>query len=71
MVFNSVLYVKALKGAFNQEKALVVLVGAYSVIVKSSRTFVYGHGQPRPDQCRGHRGGGDEEMGMWSFGIKF
>ena len=36
--FNSVLNlnVKALVGAFNQEKALV---GAFSVIVKSSRTF--------------------------------
>ena len=33
---NSVLNVKALVGAFNQEKALV---GAFSVIVKSSGTF--------------------------------
>ena len=33
---NSVLNVKALVGAFNQEKALVE---AFSVIVKSSRTF--------------------------------
>ena len=33
---NSVLNVKVLVGAFNQEKALV---GAFSVIVKSSRTF--------------------------------
>ena len=31
------LYVKALVGAFNKEEALV---GASSVIVKSSRTFV-------------------------------
>ena len=36
--FNSVLNVKALVGALNQEK---VLVGAFSVIVKSSRTFVF------------------------------
>ena len=35
--FNSVLNVKALVGAFNQEKALV---GAFSVIVKSSQIFV-------------------------------
>ena len=35
---NSVLNVKALVGAFNQEKALV---GAFSVIVKSSQNFVY------------------------------
>ena len=34
---NTVLKVKALVGALNQEKALV---GAFSVIVKSSRTFV-------------------------------
>ena len=34
---DSVLNVKALVGAFNLEKALVV---AFSVIVKSSRTFV-------------------------------
>ena len=34
---NSVLNVKALVGAFNQEKALV---GAFSVIVKSSQSFV-------------------------------
>ena len=33
---NSVLNVKALVGAFNQEKALV---GAFSVIVKSLGTF--------------------------------
>ena len=33
---NSVLNVKALAGAFNQEKALV---GAFSVIVKFSGTF--------------------------------
>ena len=37
--FNSVLNVKALVGAFNQEKALA---GAFSVIVKSSRTFEFG-----------------------------
>ena len=38
---NSVLNlnVKALVGAFNQEKALA---GAFSVIVKSSRTFEFG-----------------------------
>ena len=35
---NSVLNVKALVGAFNQEKGLVV-VGAFFVIVKSSGTF--------------------------------
>ena len=35
-VKHSFLNVKALVGAFNQEKALV---GAFSVIVKSSRTF--------------------------------
>ena len=41
--FNSVLNVKALMGNFNQEKALVgpdALVGAFSMIVKFSRTFV-------------------------------
>ena len=37
-VKHSILNVKALVGAFNQEKALV---GAFSVIVKSSRTFVW------------------------------
>ena len=36
VLLNSVLIVKALVGAFNQEKALV---GAFSEIVKSSRTF--------------------------------
>ena len=35
---NSDLNVKALVGTFNQEKALVL--GAFSVILKSSRTFV-------------------------------
>ena len=34
---NSVLNVKVLVGTFNQEKALVV---AFSMIMKSSRTFV-------------------------------
>ena len=33
---NSVLNVKALEGTFNQEKALVE---AFSMIIKSSRTF--------------------------------
>ena len=37
LVVNIVLNVKALVGAFNQEKALV---GAFSVIVKSSQSFV-------------------------------
>ena len=37
MCYNSVLNVKALEGAFNQAKALV---GALSVIVKSSQRFV-------------------------------
>ena len=37
-IFDSVLNVKALVAAFNQEKALV---GAFFVIVKSSRTFVW------------------------------
>ena len=37
LCLNSILNVKALVGAFNQEKALV---GAFSMIVKSSRTFV-------------------------------
>ena len=37
LCLNSVLYVKALEGAFiNQEKALV---GSFAVIVKSSRIF--------------------------------
>ena len=37
---NSVLNVKALVGAFNQEKALVgALVGAFSVIVKTDGSF--------------------------------
>ena len=36
MYVNSVLNVKAIVGAFNQERALV---GAFSMIVKSSRTF--------------------------------
>ena len=34
---NSVLYVKAQVGAFNQKKALV---GAFSVLVKFSRNFI-------------------------------
>ena len=37
LCLNSVLNVKALVGTFNQEKALV---GAFSLIVKSLRTFV-------------------------------
>ena len=36
LCLNSVLNVKVIVGAFNQEKALVV---TYSVIVKSSQTF--------------------------------
>ena len=36
LIINSVLNVKDLVGAFNQEKALV---GTFSVIVKSSETF--------------------------------
>ena len=41
LIVNSVSNVKALVGAFNQEKALVGanLVGAFSVIVKCSGTF--------------------------------
>ena len=39
-VKHIVLNVKALVGAFNQEKALVgALVGAFSVIVKTAGTF--------------------------------
>ena len=38
LCLNSVLYVKALVGAFNQEKALV---GAFSVIVQLHRLIVY------------------------------
>ena len=50
---NTVLKVKALVGALNQEKALV---GAFSVIVKSSRTFVWSSTwQPRMETESGMR----------------
>ena len=55
---NSVLNVKALVGASNQEKALVE---AFNVIVKSSRTFVWSSSQEQDQDQEDTEAGQQEE----------
>ena len=57
---NSVLNVKALIGAFNQEKALV---GAFSVIVQFHRLIVNSFNYYDWSACGGTRGHDDEQRG--------